>query len=195
MSYTLAQVQQAINFGSEAYINGVFLGVLAEESVSLRIISNDTEFGSSRTGSNGAIGVVDGGTHTELELTLRNVNKNVLFNALTGYYTEVTSSTNIASPFTGSLEARANPRVKSPQALVLYPIWTDPATNTKYEANTSNPLAMVLPRAVYSGDFEFVTQPDEVTDTTLLFKGLVDPANNDRTHVWGSGIDTDGTIS
>lgn len=192
-SYTTAQVQQATNFKADAYINGVYLGVLNEGDHIYRTVSNDTEFGSAQTGSNGAIGVVSGGEHGEVELTLRNVNKKVIYEALTGAFNGV--STNISSPYAGTLEGRSNPRVKSPVALVVYPNFTAPSTGTEYLSDTSNPMAMCFPKAVYSGDFEFMMNADNVTDITLTFKALVDPASNNRYVYIGTGVSTTGTIA
>jgi hypothetical protein len=195
MSYTTAQVQQATNFKADAYYNGVYLGMLSEGDHTYRTISNDSEFGSALTGSNGAVGVVSGGEHSEAELTLRNVNKNVIYNVLQGYFDEVTNSTNIASPYEGIIEGRSVPRVKPVFPLVIYPNFTSPIDDTVYGSNTSNPMTILLPRAIYSGDFEFMMNADTQTDITLLFKGLVDTANNNRHIRMGSGVDTDGTIS
>jgi len=195
MSYTTQQVNEATNFKADAYYNGVYLGMLTEGDHGVRIIANDSEFGSAQTGSNGAVGVVSGGEHAEAELVLRNVNKNVIYNILKNKVAEVTSSTNISSPYNGSIEGRSNPRVLQPQALVIYPNFVSPSTGTVYTSNTSNPMAILLPRAVYTGDFEFMMNADTVTDITLTFKGLVDTSNNNRYLYMGAGVATDGTIS
>jgi hypothetical protein len=194
MSLTLAQSKQARNFKAVAYYNGVFLGMLTEGDHNVRILANDSEFGSSVTGSNGIVGVSRGGEHGEIELTMRNVNLNVIYNVLNGYLTEVNGSTNIDSPYAGNLEGRSNPQVKNDNPLVVYPMFVA-SDGTEYIDNTSNPLAHCYFRATYSGDFEFTMNADTVSDITLTFKGLVDPDNNNRFYYIGTGVDTDGTIS
>jgi len=195
MSYSTQQVAEATNFKADAYYNGVYLGMLAEGDHSVRIIGSDTEFGSAQTGSNGAVGGVSGGEHAEAELILRNVNKNVIYNILKKRVAEVTSSTNISSPYTGNIEARSNPKVLTPFPLVIYPRFTSPSTGIESVSNTENPMTILLPRAVNSGDFEFAMNADTITDITLIFKGYVDTANNNRSLRIGAGVATDGTIS
>ncbi len=188
--YTEAEIQEQTNYKLVAYYNGVNLGVLSDESHNWRIVTNDVQIGSSLTGAEN-LNQISTGEKAEVELILSNVNKNRIYNVLVNKLAEAVA-TNINSPSAGALEHRANPKVEAKYPLVLYML---PGNVTAPTADDTSDNAIVFPKAVYNGDFEFMMSATEFTTITLTFHGFVDPANNNRSMYWGSGVDTDGTIT
>jgi hypothetical protein len=196
VAYTQAQIDAISNFSIVAYYNNINLGVLQPGALSVKIVKKVDPFGSSASGDNGAIGMINDGSHAVATLSFRNINKHVL-KALSGYdLTAGSTATNISTPWVGAVTGVSNPSIETGSPLVLRPIATNRNTNTALLDDVSNILTLLFPKAVLSSDIEIPFSTSEVTDYDLEFTCLNDATQNPSTFMyWDDGITSSGTYT
>lgn len=199
-SYTAVQKGAIQNYQVMAYYNSVFLGIFTSGDHTFTHNENIEYSKASFTGSSNFKAHITG-TETSVTLTVAEYNKNTIKTVLTSIQAvSGGTATNAGSPFTGAIEGVINPQSITERPLVLYPIFTDEAgiygiAGTQYIDNTSNPLTILLPKAVCVGGFELAFNSETPTEFELTFQGMPDEANGLRPFLQSAGIDTDGTYT
>jgi hypothetical protein len=196
ITYTAGQLNAIINAGAVAYFNNINLGVLAPDSFSISVVGATETFGSSGTGDNGAIGVVNDGNHGVITMTLRGISKHIL-KAISGYrFVAGSTATNISTPFVGAIVGQSSPSVERGLPLVVRPITYDNTGAVEQADDTSNKLSFLFPKAVLTSDIEIPFSTSEVTDIELEFTCLVDATQTPPAFMyWDDGITSTGTYT
>jgi len=196
ISYTQTQLDAISNYSAIVYYNGINVGVLQAGAFSYTIVKSMETYGSSATGENGAIGVINDGSHAVVTLSMRGINKAVL-RAISGYdLTSGATPTAILTPWVGAVIGVSNPSIENGLPLVLRPIATNRTGNTQLLDDVSNVLSFLFPRAVLTGDIEMPFSTSEVVDYDLEFTCLVDATQNPPAFMyWDDGITSVGVYT
>lgn len=198
-SYTNAQKGSIKNYQVIAYYNNVVLGAFAAGDHNFNFTYNTIESDSSLYGDT-PIKIHETGIDVTQTFNVTSYSKDVIKTCFDPI-AQVSggTATNSSSPFTGAIEAKANPGTINEAPLVIYPIFKDVegifgAAGTQYIDDTSNPLAILIPQAVATEGYELVFNSTARTEFTLTFRGVYDVVN-DRMFIQDDGIATDGTYT
>jgi len=192
-NYTQSQIDAISNFSVIAYYNNINLGVLPAGTVTVKTVKSMTGFGSSLTGDNGYIGVINDGSYGVVTMELQNLSKHTL-KALSGYDTQQGSTaTNVSTPWVGANLGKSMPSIETGLPLVLRAITRNRNASTDLDDNASNPLSWLFPKAVLTSDLEIALASNEITKISLEFMCLNDPTQTIPSwYFWDDGITSAG---
>ena len=197
VAYTQAQLDAISNFSVVAYYNNINLGVLQPGAFTCTIVKSAESYGSSATGENGKIGIINDGSHATVTHSLKGINKHVL-RSMSSYDMAVgaLTPTAVGTPWIGAVSGVSNPSIEGGLPLVIRPIAINRTGAISYLDDVSNALTLLFPKAVLTSDIEIPFSTSEVTDYDAEFTCLVDATQNPATFLfWDKGTTSAGVYT
>lgn len=201
-NYTAEKIALINNNACVIYYNNVQIGVTNVDGHSLSIEETQTEVLTSLYGESPAR-ILKSGKKVTFTMSNKGLHKfdyKTLDNGqgvVDGAGGQATSATDGTA---GTIYDRPFVGAAASAPLVIYPIWYDTegefgVAGTKYEDTDANPMAWLIPEAVFDGNIEIALSSTDSEAYDLVFNGLVDIANNANQRIQSTGIAPDGTFT